>query len=296
MSPGAAARLALLAYPPSFRERYGVEMAGLVEDRGGGASVVTDLLVGAARAWARPFLGGDEAERVRLRRQATVSTVWVSWCGVLVVSSAVLRLVEDPPPPGFRPGDGGWLLVHDLVGTALAVGWLLVLLAGVPLGLRALRRGPSVRRAVLPPVAMLAGCVLLFVPLQAYASGHWLGRGVAADVADPPLWWVLLAVFWALALAVTAAWGTVGFAVGLRRAALPATALRLPARTAVLVVLPMAVVVVLVVAVALVGAGPGAAGVGFAPFVWLGLTTLLGCVVAAGVSAGRAVRAGRLTG
>jgi hypothetical protein len=275
---GTRARLVLLAYPPWFRERYGAEMVALVEDSGWRVSMLPDLARGAVSAWLRPRFGGAGQERLRLRRQATVATVWVAWCAVVLGTPAMLRLLEDPPPPGFTPMRAGWGTAHHVLDGALALGWLVVLVVGVPLGLRALAVGP-VRRVVLPPVAMLGVCAGWLLPLQVYASRHWLAHGVAAADANPPVWWVLAVAAWALATGLTAVWGTVGFAVGLRRSGVPADRLRRPTVASAILVGPMVVVVGLVLAI-MATAGPSAAGP-MAPLTYLGAA---GLVVALGVS------------
>jgi len=281
------ARGALVTYPPSFRARYGAEQAALVEDRDVSLRVVLDVLVGSGRAWLRPAFVGEPTERLRQRRQATVSTVWVAWCAVFVGSSALLRLLEDPPPTGFSPDRGGWLVLQDTSATAIAVGWLLVLAIGVPLGVAALRRGRSVRRAVLPPLVALAGCTALLIPLLAYAQTHWVGAGRTATAADIPLWWAVLGLFWLVALVATAGWGTVGFALGLRRAAFSAQRLRVPTLAAAALVVPMAVVVAIDLSV-LVGTATSAwSPVG--TIAWTVAAVLVAAVVASATSSVRAV-------
>jgi len=283
------AQAALATYPPSFRARYGAEQAALVEDLDVSLRTVLDVLLGSGCAWLRPAFVGEPTQRLRQRRQATVSTVWVSWCSVFVGSSALLRLLEDPPPGGFQPGRGGWLVLHDTVTTAVVVGWVLVLAVGVPLGVAALRRGPNVRRAVLPPVVALVGCAVLLVPLFAYAQAHWVGAGRTATAADVPLWWALLGVCWVVALGATAAWGTVGFARGLRMATFSAERLRVPTLAAAALVVPMAVVVAIDLSV-LVGTGTSVASP-FGVAAWTVAAVLVAAVVVSATSSVRAAAA-----
>ena len=66
------------------------------------------------------------------------------------------------------------------------------------------------------------------------------------------MWWALLGLAWAVALAVDAAWGTVAFTVALRRAELDPDRLRVPAVASAALVVPMAVVVDPVAAVEVV--------------------------------------------
>jgi len=236
----------------------------------------------------RPTFAGAPADRVRARRLATLSTVWVCWCAVFVATAALLRVLEDPPPPGFDPDRAGWGVVHGIVSVSLAAGWLLVVAAGAPLGLRALRSRPGVRRVVLPPVVLLGVCALMFVPLQVYASRHWAAAGRPATASDIPSWWALLAVVFLLALGIDIVWGTIALAIGLRRAELDVARLRRPAEVAAALVVPMAVVVVLVVAVALVGAPPAAAGP-WQLLVYVTVAGLLAVLTVACVSARRAL-------
>ena len=290
-----AVRAALATYPPSFRERYGGELGALLEDTGSGQRVVLDLLVGSLRAWLRPVLGADVTDHARRRRLATVSTVWVCWCAVFVATGSLLRVLEDPPPAGFDPNRGGWGAVHDMVATGLAVGWLLVLAAGAPIGMRALRRSAGVRRVVVPPLLLLGFCVLVFVPLQVYATQHWVGQGRSASASDIPLWWALLGLVWLATMGVDVVWGTAALAVGLRRADLGADLLRLPAIAAAVLVLPMTLIVVALVAIALAGAHPSAGGP-FEPLVYVTLAGLLVVIAVASVSAVRGVRVRDVTG
>ncbi|MET8446305.1 hypothetical protein [Streptomyces sp. NPDC005209] len=94
-----AVRLALRAYPPSFRERYGGELEALVEDTGARPSVVADLLFGALRAWLRPVMPDESVERRRRRMQASVATTWVSWCAALYTLPILHFVLSEEPRP-----------------------------------------------------------------------------------------------------------------------------------------------------------------------------------------------------
>lgn len=97
------ARLALRAYPPSFRERYGLELEALVEDTGTRPSVVVDLLVGALRAWLHPVMPDESAERRRRRMQASVATTWVTWCAALYALPMLRLILTDALWPTPKP-------------------------------------------------------------------------------------------------------------------------------------------------------------------------------------------------
>ena len=121
-------RLALRAYPPSFRARYGDELAVLVSDLPASAGTAPDLLLGAARVWLRPRFAGADAARLRL--QATAATTWVAWCAGFLIAPAVNRALMDPPVAGASPAVRTLL---DAAQVLFFLGWALVLLGAVPL-------------------------------------------------------------------------------------------------------------------------------------------------------------------
>jgi hypothetical protein len=208
-----ATALALACYPPSWKERYGDELADLATD--GDAA---DLLVGAARAWLRPA----GAPSVAHRRVRALGTVHVAWCAAFVAAGVFFKAVNDPPVPGLRSriAQPLWGVVRASLATGFVVitaaGFLLLLRVAVP----ALRdRQWQVLRPLLP-----AGTLLIAV------TGTTPFVGSRAVL----LAWLVLC----LALAVAAASGPV---LALRRSGLPAQALRWPlvAATAVALAIVM---------------------------------------------------------
>ncbi|GAA3252777.1 hypothetical protein [Nonomuraea helvata] len=234
-----AARAVLACYPPWFRERYGEELAALVEEVGGGSRVVMDLVLGAARAWLRPALAGDGEARARRRLQATLATTWVAWSVGIWSAPALDRLLLDPPSPGTPQQ------VRTLVGLA---GWLAVascVVAATGAALLALRvLLPARDRRLLAP--LLPGALLVGVEVAGallLAQPHRLSAGFLAGV----LMWVI--GFGAMVLAVA-----VGPVVTLRHARPPAVVMRRPVLLAgVVAVLLGAVAVVDGVAAAMAG-------------------------------------------
>jgi len=149
-------RVLLACYPPSFRDRYGAELAALVEDTGRGPRVCWDVAVGAAAAWLRPRSPGRPAERARRRLQAGLSSTWVAWCLGMLFGSGGGEGLLDPPGPGVTGTvralvAGAWMVV--LAGGAVAAG------CGALLARRVLVRrcGPAAPGVapLLPPVALL---------------------------------------------------------------------------------------------------------------------------------------------
>lgn len=246
-------RLLLACYPPSFRDRYGAELAALVEDTGGGPGVWWDLATGAAGAWLRPVFVGAPAERTRRRVQAGLAATWVAWClGVLAVP-VVDRALLDPPVPGANGAvrtlvTGVWPVL--VLGGACAAGSALVLAWRVLLP--ALRSG---RRDLLRP--LLPAAVLLVVEALG-AAGVWqLRRAYPSVWPHPSAAFVALVLAWLVGFAALGAFGAAGPPVALRRARPPVAAMRLPAVLAAGVTLALAALAVLeATAVVLGGRGP----------------------------------------
>jgi MFS family permease len=226
------ARLALRVYPPSFRDRYGAELEALVEDTGSGPLTVANLLWGALRAWLRPVLPNEPGERRRL--QASVATTWVAWCAGFLVSPATNRALLDAPVPGATTGVRFLLHVAQL---AMALGWLLVLLAGVPLGLRVVlaafrARDHRTLRPLWTPVALLV--------IEAMGAGLLvLLRG---DMSTQPSGaFILVALLWTLGFGALVVTGAAGPALALTRARPRREVLWLPALLAVLLAIALSV-------------------------------------------------------
>jgi hypothetical protein len=266
--------LVLRCYPPSFRARYGLELAALVTDLGPRAST-GDLLAGAARAWVRPRFAGPDAPRRRL--QATVGTVWVAVClGGLIVPMATRSLL-DPPVAGAGATVRGLLTAATVL---LAVAWGLAVAGALPLLLRAVL--PAVRsrqwrtlRPLAPALSLAAVVAVGAVTLAAvrgpgYASGPavalvitWLGTLgalVLATAAGPPIVLDRLAPDRrTLTVPVVAAAGVAITLAG--AAACSVAALTVAGSAAVLgtgaLVAPIAAVLTVPVLVALVSAGRG---------------------------------------
>ena len=155
MSVRAGTRLALRAYPPSFRRRYGGELSALVDDLGASASA-GDLWRGAARAWLRPSLTGTDAPRQRV--QASLATTWVAWCAGFLVAPATNRALLDPPLAGTDATVRGLL---DAGTILFGLGWALALLGALPIVVRsvlpALRTpGRTALRPLLAPLLLSA--------------------------------------------------------------------------------------------------------------------------------------------
>ncbi len=213
-------RLLLRAYPPSFRERYGAELATLVDDLPAGRSGPLDLARGAARAWMRPCFTGAQVRRGRLR--ATAATTWVAWCAGFLVAPAVNKALLDPPVAGAHGSVRALVRAGDVL---FVLGWVLALLGATPLMVRVVL--PALRerqwRALRPLLpAFILGALLVIGALRLSGS---------RSATPPHLSTTTIALatgFVVMTLAFVAALG-LGPAVTLHRVTAPDSSLRLAA-------------------------------------------------------------------
>ena len=225
------ARLVLRAYPPSFRARYGDELAALVSDLPPSAGTAPDLVLGAARVWLRPRFAGADATRLRL--QATAATTWVAWCAGFLVAPAVNRALMDPPVAGASSS------VRTLLGVAQGLfflGWALVLLGAVPpvVGavVPALRSREWARLRPLLPAAVLG--LLEAAGLVAFLL---LRDGSSSTPSAPVL---VVGGVWLIGFVLFVCCLGVGPAVALERLDVRTGLLRLPAALALPVAITLA--------------------------------------------------------
>jgi hypothetical protein len=281
------ASVALACYPPSFRERYGAEISGLVEDTEVRPRTVLDLIVGGARAWSRAVVPGGGSERVRRRLQATVATTWVCWCAGFLVTPAVNRALLDPEPAHVP---SGVLPLLNAAMIAIAVSAALIVVASVPVlrvFLIAARRGewPIVRPLLVAALAVVVDLLGL--------AGLVAWRRTYPPIAQDPHFsglFVGALLVWTLGFVCTLVAAGLGPALATTRAAPPARALRLPG----LLALPVAALLTLATAastaaVVLMLRNAHAVGVGAPGLVFVGvvLVTAIGASVGALTTASR---------
>jgi len=214
------ARAALRAYPPSFRERYGAELAALVEDLRPSTAGTVNLWLGAARAWVRPPL----AASARPRLEASISVVWIAWCAACLLAPAVSKALLDQPTGPVDP-----VARHLLLGASIAWG-LGCVLAVAGAGLLTWRvLVPAVRarrwqalRPLLP--ALVLGPVVVLALAALVASAEPTAAGSTT---------LVLGSIWSAGLVAFLAVAGAGPAVTLRRLHPDAGVLRVPALLAV---------------------------------------------------------------
>jgi hypothetical protein len=166
-------------YPPEWRERYGDEMAALLEDTYATASEVP-LRQRASLAWSglgerarsAGIVGWSRDADVRLRGGwLLVLSGWAFYiaAGAIFVKSADHWATESPPA-GHWVASGGF----NVVGVAAVVGCLVVLLAAlvvVPAFVRFVRSGGwhEVSRPFVVALVCFATSAMLFAVLVAWA-------------------------------------------------------------------------------------------------------------------------------
>lgn len=216
--------VAVRAYPPSFRARYGPELAALVEDLPSSPRTTADLLMGAVRVWVRPPLPTRQR-----RLQATTATTWVAWCAGFLAAPAVNRALSDPPSAGASG------VVRALLSVAYVLffaGWALALLGAVPVVLAALV--PAVRarrwRVVRPLIPALTLGLVEAAGLLAFALSSHPRSGPGPALSGPVIAAIAL---WLIGFAVFVASLGIGPALTLTRLEPGGRVLRLPTRLTV---------------------------------------------------------------
>jgi len=293
MTTRARLRAALVrAYPPSFRGRYGGELAAVAADTDRGWRDHVDLARGALRAWAVPAFGGDPAERRRARLEATTLTVLAAWSASLLAAATFSKAVDDPRLPGLR--GVAWDAGRTANGVAVVLG-AVVLATGLATWL--VLTVPAVRarrRDVVVPAAAPAAVVVLWLGVTALVglfARHVSVRGsVALTGPGGALVLGVLAAWAALTLVCAAACvGAAGLA--LHRAALSAPRL---ARTTLVAALATAGIAVQAAAAAYCLAGLFGPHAGLDPYDAVlatgAVVVQVGAAMTASVSAGRGIR------
>lgn len=227
MSVGARLqRLLVAAYPPSFRHRYGGELASLVEDSGFRGRDSVDLALGVGRAWVAPVFGGAPGEQRRSRLQTTTITVLAAWCASVLAAAGFSKSVDDPPLPGLHgvaatAYNTGGVVVEVTAGAVLVAGFVFWLTVMIP-ALRA-RRRDIVAPALAP--ALVVGAWLGITGLVALFAHHWVPGGNVA--LSWPRGALTLAVLlaWVALTVVGVAGCAASAAVALRRAQVGVTRL-----------------------------------------------------------------------
>lgn len=274
------ASLALMLYPPAWRERYGDEVRALLEETGTGPATLASLAVRAMPAWLNPPRHLHDRES---RMRASVGTVLLAWAALTGAGAVFVQLTQLQ---GFRaPGHPLVQWCYLVFDAALAVSVLTTAAGGVPLWLQMIRLARRQRRrrelgwlsmALLVPAGYLAAALIaLTVVHDPEASGSWWFAGFA------------ILGFGAAGLAAA------GPAVALKRLAPAGPAVALAAAAAGVAA---ATVALAGLASAIAAAGlclwtTSFAGYRHADLAWVYLLIVVTIAATATISAGRGVRA-----
>ncbi len=165
-------------YPAWWRDRYGDELAALMEDHTGGRPPGPGLRISVATAGLRERLRGAGVVGDRVppdaRLRAGALMVLCAWALFMLAGASYQRASEHfagvlPTPERTAPQ-----IAFDVVATLGVAGVLVVLLGALvalPSLVRFLRDGgwPSVRRAVLVAAGLSASVAVAVVPLSRWA-------------------------------------------------------------------------------------------------------------------------------
>lgn len=206
-------RLVLLSYPPSFRERYGIELSALVDDTGVSARTLVDLAHGSVRAWVWPTYIGDRAAQRSARLRASVGTIWAAGTAAALVVPGMNRLLFDPLPQHSDPTAQRLAQASQI---PLLIAAVLLIGAGAIAGLAGLRSvRPSERSQVvrpLAPAALLGGIEALgLIAVWALRRGH------PSVWPHPSIAFVAVGVAWVLGFGLFVIAAAVGPPLALRR-------------------------------------------------------------------------------
>ena len=182
--PGPLASLALMLYPPAWRERYGDEVRALLEEAGTSPATVASLAMRAVPAWVNPPRHLHDRES---RMRASVGTVLLAWSALTGVGAVFVQLTQLQ---GFgAPGHPLVQWCYLIFDAALAISVLTAAVGGIPLWLQMIRLARRQRRrrelawlwtaVVIPAGYMAAALTALTVVHDPEASGSWWFAGFA---------------------------------------------------------------------------------------------------------------------
>lgn len=193
------ARLALAAYPRAHRERYGEEMAGLIEDRSVSFGDVLDLARGAAVAHLRPSSECPGPVRAADRLRLSAAGILGCWVAFAAAGFAFYKTTDGvaftTTADAHSALSGAYLAIQIFAVLASAA----IVIGAVPLILASLGERGAGRTAIRRSLVWTAGAILNFagatatLVVLAHDLGSW-SEGAA--------------------LAVLAAWSLGGLACG----------------------------------------------------------------------------------
>jgi hypothetical protein len=198
-------------YPRSWRDRYGDELLGWVDESGLGPLRALDLARGAADARLHADLVEEEPIWMRERLRSSVLGVLCGYAAFVIAGAGYQKLTEYEDFTAAAREHAALGAAFRVVVVASVVALAAMVAAGVPIGLAVVRQALAGRRALWGPLGLVAAAMLWFAATlalpawRAHASPEPAGQ--MASVAEVSGWIVslLLAGGVGVAGAVTAA-------------------------------------------------------------------------------------------
>ncbi|HEY4809935.1 MAG TPA: hypothetical protein VIH71_02650 [Solirubrobacteraceae bacterium] len=167
------AKLLMALYPQAWRERYGTELAALLEQTGCGPRTAIDVIGAAAKAHLRPVTKLAPPERARL----TVSGVLACFMCFGFAAAAFAKTIEEPSFATAGRAHAVLGAAHVAIVVAGVVSMGALILAALPLARRAIlealrREDRTLRTAVLVPGVALASWALTLGALAVWEGRH----------------------------------------------------------------------------------------------------------------------------
>jgi hypothetical protein len=236
----ALARWLVRRYPSVWRARYADELLAWVAERGLGALVALDLVLGALDAHLHPELAGERRIRMPDRLRGLVLGVLCGYAAFVFAGAGYQKLTEydDFVAAAHHHAAVGAAFDTVLAGSLVALASILA--AGLPIGLAVVRQALAGRRELRGPLEAAAAAVVWF-------GGTLVLLAWYARTSAPPAGQMGSAVAfygWIASLMLAVAVGVAGTVVAVRRTELAARILRFAAGAAVVATAAMVVMVV----------------------------------------------------
>jgi hypothetical protein len=161
-----AGSLLLALYPEGWRDRYGEEMRGLVEDDPPGPRDLLSLLTGAARAHLLPERAWRERVPAASAMRLSVGALFACWILISLAGSCFAKVTEHMDP--FEHAHPLLSVGRALITAGAVAGALAIAVGGLPLLWQALR--VAARRQDAPLRWLLASPVLAGAALVALVA------------------------------------------------------------------------------------------------------------------------------
>ena len=189
-------------YPKAWRARYESEFVAFLEEGSAGSKVVVNILAGALGEHLRSWRG-----RTLSQTQNGLILSTYAWVIAVVAGMNLWWTVDDNPLLAMMDSHAGLLTSWLAIEAGSVVGWISVVLLGLPVLLATTRVFQSIqRRVVFMRLGVFGGAAALpFIWIAgtlAWNGGHWaplpwvlaVAGGVPTNWPPLPVRWVLCSV------------------------------------------------------------------------------------------------------